>query len=146
MSDYEMVKHPWPLRTKVWPDYSGIDAGIRFAVRALHARGFETCQSCEGGEGHAYDHPTVDLIAGGDAAGFMAVGVLAGYGLPVRDLAQAWNLDALGRPYETIWRITFRSAFPERADDWLMFLWGYQAQPDPRAEPVTPSPTEEQEA
>ena len=31
--------------------YQGLDDGIRFAVRVLHAAGFETCQSCEGGPG-----------------------------------------------------------------------------------------------
>lgn len=129
-----MELHGWPVRTKAWPhlsDYSGLDAGIRFAVRVLHARGYETCQSCQGGDGHAYDWPTVDLIAGlRDSAGFGAVAELVPYDLPLRSVAQVWNLDALGRPFETVWRITFRHDFPERADEPLMFLWGYQAQPD----------------
>lgn len=128
-----------PLRTKVWdgPDaYAGIDAGIRFAVRLLHAHGFDTCQSCEGGDGHAYDVPTVDMIAGpSDATGFGALSALAGYGLPVSTIGQVWSVDALGRPYGEVWRITFWRPFPERADEQPMFVWGYQAQ-DTRPEVV----------
>lgn len=109
--------------------YNGIDAGIRFAVRVLHARGFETCQSCEGGDGHAYDQPSVDLLAGAnDATGFAAVAELVGFGLPVDRVSQVWNVDKMGRPYETIWRIEFSRPFPEYADRDLMFIWGYQAQ------------------
>lgn len=133
MSQRDLLLDPEiPLRTMVWTEpgaYDGIDAGIRFAVRVLHARGYETCQSCEGGEGHSYDNPTVDLIAGSrDANGFGAVAELVPYGLQVTRVSQVWNLDPLGRPYETIWRIEFKRPFPERADEEMMFVWGYQAQ------------------
>lgn len=132
MSDRELVNDGIPIRTKVWARegaYDAIDAGIRFAVRVLHARGFETCQSCEGGEGHAYPEPTVDMISGpSDAAGFGALDVLASFGLPVSTVGQVWSVDGLGRPYGEVWRITFFRPFPERADEELMFLWGYQAQ------------------
>lgn len=121
-----------PIRTKVWSSptaYEELDEGIRFAVRALHAAGFDTCQSCEGGEGHAYDNPTVDLLVGAnDAIGFGAVSTLVGYGLPVSTVSQVWNLDKLGRPYESVWRIEFARTFPERANEPFMFVWGYQAQ------------------
>jgi len=136
MSDYEMPLQSWPVHTKYWPDeamYQGLDPGIRFAVRILHARGYETCQSCEGGPGHAYDHPTVDMIAGEDAAGFAAVATLVSAGIEVDTVAQSWRIDALGRPVESVWRIVLKRGYPERADDWLMFKWGYQAQPDPCA-------------
>lgn len=45
------MKKEIPWRTKMMPDswYLKLDRGIRFAVRVLHARGFETCQSCQGG-------------------------------------------------------------------------------------------------
>lgn len=36
-----------------------IDAGILPAVEILNNNGFETFESCEGGEGHAYFEPTV---------------------------------------------------------------------------------------
>jgi hypothetical protein len=97
--------------------YASLDAGIRFAVRVLHARGrIETCQSCQGGAGHAYDHPSVDLLAqGGDANGFAALAALVDYGLPVRDLSIVWHLQN-GLPYEKLWRITFWRTMEDRAD------------------------------
>lgn len=122
-----------PLRTKVAsPEfYAGLDPGIRFAVRVLHAHGIETCQSCESGPGHCYPEPTVDLLAGpNDATGFAAVAYLDAFGLPVSSVSKTWMV-VHGEPYEAVWRITFAHAFPERADEPLMFLWGYQAQPMP---------------
>lgn len=129
--DVELVAGDIPLRTKVWSDpqaYDGLDPGIRFAVRVLHAHGIETCQSCEGGAGHAYPVPTVDLLAGpNDVAGFLALGYLREFDLPVVSVAKHWSVQD-GVPYEVIWRVEFARAFPDRADDELMFLWGYQAQ------------------
>lgn len=131
MSDRELANNGIPLRTKMWAndaDYDDLDKGIRFAVRLLHAHGIETGQSCEGGEGHSYPTPTIDLLAGpNDAAGFIALGYLHAYGLPVISLSKCWSVFN-GEPYEMLWRIEFARAFPERADDELMFVWGYQAQ------------------
>jgi hypothetical protein len=108
------------------PFYEGLDAGIRFAVRVLHAAGgIETCQSCQGGKGHAYDHPTVDMIAGGsDAIGFRALAALADYGLPVADVAILWNVRN-GLPFEKLWRITFWKSMEDRANDKPIFVHGY---------------------
>lgn len=131
MHDRELVSSGTPLRTKMQRDgfYVGLDAGIRFAVRVLHSHGIETCQSCEGGDDHAYDHPTVDLIAGSnDAIGFAAVAHLIAHGLRVGRVSQVWNLDALGRPFETVWRIELDESRPDLADHPIMFVWGYQAQ------------------
>jgi hypothetical protein len=108
--------------------YRSLDAGIRFAVRVLHATGIETCQSCQGGKGHAYDQPTVDMIAtGDDASGFRALAALADYGLPVRDLAILWNIKN-GLPYEKLWRVTFFKTMDDRADDRPTFIRGYYAE------------------
>lgn len=109
--------------------YQGLDVGIRFAVRVLHAEGIETAQSCQGGKGHSYQEPTVDLPAGGprDAAGFGTLPTLVQHGLDPVDLAIVWSLDANGMPYQRIWRITFRVPCPERADEKPMFSWGYVA-------------------
>lgn len=38
---------------------SFVDPGILAAVEILNAHGFETVESCQGGEGHCYDLPTV---------------------------------------------------------------------------------------
>jgi hypothetical protein len=116
------------------PFYQQLDIGIRFAVRVLHARGFETCQSCQGGadperpdRGHAYNEPTVDLIAGpADAKGFAAVAALQDYGLEVRHVALLWNVRN-GLPYEKLWRITLCEMCAERANDVPMFIYSYTA-------------------
>jgi hypothetical protein len=120
-----------PSRDMMMPEsfYQALDPGIRFAVRVLHAAGHvETCQSCQGGEGHAYDRPTVDLIAGSaDAKGFMALSALVDYGLPVADVAILWHIKN-GLPYEKLWRITFTKTMESRADEKPIFTYGYRAQ------------------
>jgi hypothetical protein len=126
-----------PFRTLMMsePWYLALDPGIRFPVRVLHAAGIETCQSCQGGEdagrphrGHAYDRPTVDLIArGGDSIGFAAVSALQDFGLKVRDLSLVWSI-CHGLPYEKLWRVTLCETWESRADEIPNFIWGYQAQ------------------
>jgi hypothetical protein len=109
--------------------YAALDAGIRFAVRVLHAAGFDTCQSCQGGSGHPYHEPTVDMAAGGhDSHGFGALAALNAYGLPVADLSLVWPI-ANGLPYEKLWRITFTKPFADRADERPIFIFGYENEP-----------------
>jgi hypothetical protein len=117
-----------PIRDKMWPDtaYRDLDRGIRFAVRVLHAAGFETCQSCQGGKGHSYDEPTVEMVStGGDAQGFGALAALQAYGLPVAAISIQWPVQH-GLPYERNWRITFRKMMEDRADDVPSFIFGYR--------------------
>jgi hypothetical protein len=120
-----------PLRDMMMPEdfYGGLDAGIRFAVRVLHAAGgIETCQSCQGGKGHSYDRPTIDMIATrDDAIGFRALAALADYGLPVADIAILWNVSNF-LPYEKLWRITFTKVMEDRANEMPLFVHGYRAQ------------------
>ena len=107
--------------------YALLDEGIRFPVRVLHAKGIDTGQSCQGGEGHAYDHPTIDLIEGASQRdGFAALSALESYGLNVRDLSLLYNITD-GLIIENFWRITFRQAWPERAGEIPIFIWGYEA-------------------
>lgn len=114
------------VATEDW--YAGLDAGIRFPVRVLHARGVETGQSCEGGEGHSYDRPTVDLRDGGiHPIGFAALTALEEYGLRVRDVALLWVIEN-GLPVETFWRLTLWQSWPERADERPIFTWAYRTQ------------------
>ena len=116
--------------THMWPaaDYAGLDPGIRFAVKVLHARGIETAQSCEGGAGHSYDRPTVDILGRDDGAGgFAALAALTDYGLPVMDVSVIWPIDGHGYPVDRFWRITFRRAMHERADEQPLFVWSYSA-------------------
>ena len=42
--------------------YAELDPGIRDVVRLLRSHGWNTTQSCEGGEGHAYTRPTIELV------------------------------------------------------------------------------------
>lgn len=117
------------LRDKMMPPdwYDLLDTGIRFPVKVLHAYGFETCQSCEGGDGHSYPEPTVDLVGSAETTpGFAALHYLNAYGLDVQAVAQVWDV-AHGRIHEVVWRVELRRAWPERADQWPNFVWGYRA-------------------
>jgi hypothetical protein len=120
-----------PLRDMMAPEawYQNLDKGIRFAVRVLHANGFETCQSCRGGRGHPYAQATVEMIStGNDSEGFGALAALQSYGLPVDAIAIVWPVQN-GLPFERLWRITFSRAMEDRANDKPMFVYGYRAQP-----------------
>lgn len=118
------------VRDMMMPEafYQRLDVGIRFAVRVLHAAGgIETCQSCQGGKGHAYDRPTVDLVARGeDATGFRALAALVDYGLPVADIAILWDIKH-GLPSDKLWRITFTQMMEARADERPLFVSAYRA-------------------
>jgi hypothetical protein len=118
-----------PIRTKMREakDYDDIDRGIVFAVKVLHAAGIATCQSCQGGEGHCYPEPSVDLVAGpSDSDGFAALAALRDYGLPVSRVMLVWDIQN-GLPYSKLWRITFVRSMEDRADDWPSFEHCYRA-------------------
>lgn len=120
-----------PFRNKLGsPEfYTSLDPGIRFAVKVLHARGIDTCQSCQGGKGHCYDRPTIDMeTSDDDAWGFAALAALRDYGLSVRDVSLLWRISH-GLPFERLWRITFWKPMQDRADEEPIFVFGYQAQP-----------------
>jgi hypothetical protein len=108
-----------------WESYEGLDAGIRFAVRVLHAAGIQTGQSCEGGEGHAYPEPTIDLDRDGTNAGFAAWAALREYGLPVATIGRTWQ-DQSGELVGPFWRIVFRAPMHDRATDTPIFEHGYR--------------------
>lgn len=84
-----------------------IDSGIRQAVLRLQAHGIETCESCEGGSGHAYPEPTVAFY-GTPEAGWRAVAVCLAYGLPIRSLRRVWDVLDVNEPTGPHWEITFR--------------------------------------
>src|SRR5438094_367647 len=109
-----------PLHTNVWNDgaYEDLDAGIRYSVRLLHAHGIPTCQSCEGGEGHSYRYPSIDMT---ESRAFEAMSVLEYAAVPVRSVSSIWRVEH-AVPDERIWRIELRKALPERADDLPTFI------------------------
>jgi hypothetical protein len=82
-----------------------MDPGIIRVVRLLQEAGVETCQSCQGGEGHAYEWPAVDVTH----EPWKALDVANGYGIPVSRIAHTWNIDPdRGEPYDaSFWRIAF---------------------------------------
>jgi len=124
-----MKRRAMPIRTKMWraKGYAGIDAGVRFAVKVLHAQGIDTCQSCQGGKGHAYPEPSIEMVCGSDdARGFAALSALNAYGLPVQDIAIIWKIHN-GMPYEKLWRITFFRTMEDRANDWPVFEYAYRS-------------------
>jgi hypothetical protein len=41
--------------------YGDLDPGIRDLVRWLRDRGFNTTCACEGGAGHSYERPTIEV-------------------------------------------------------------------------------------
>ena len=93
--------------------YEALDAGIRFAVRALHAAGIPTCQSCQGGLGHSYDAPTVDMI---DGRAFEAMEVLQRYGIDVAQVMSVWRIEK-GMPVERVWRVVLCHTVADRVEE-----------------------------
>lgn len=71
-------------------------------VRIFREHGVETCQSCQGGEGHSYRYPSVDILNGP----WKALDVANDYGIPVIRIGHLWSIRN-GEPEETIWRIEF---------------------------------------
>ena len=84
-----------------------IDPGIRKAVEVLQAYRIETCESCEGGPGHAYPEPTVAFY-GTPEAGWRAVAACLASGLPVRSLRRVWDVLDGHEPTGPHWEVTFR--------------------------------------
>jgi hypothetical protein len=88
------------------PPYSKIDPGIRMWVKTLFDFGVETCQSCEGGQGHAYLEPTIEFL-GGMGAGMHALGVALTHGpMPVKELRRIWTIER-GEPVGPRWAMVF---------------------------------------
>ena len=84
-----------------------LDSGIKEAVLILRGAGVETFESCEGGNGHAFDVPTIKFH--GDAwAGYKAFAVAMEYGLPVRRIQRAYGV-VNGQLEGPWWEIVFQT-------------------------------------
>jgi hypothetical protein len=85
-----------------------IDPGILGWVNLLRFHGIETCQSCEGGIGHAYPEPTIEFY-GNRYIGWWAasVAMMAGEfdGLRAYSLSRRWHLSD-GEPQQPVWALT----------------------------------------
>ena len=86
-----------------WPE---LDEGIRHYVCILRSQGIETCQSCEGGHGHAYLDPTIEFH-GDQGEGPRAVAAALTFGLPVVELRRFWEIRG-GEMVGPLWAMTFR--------------------------------------
>ena len=64
-----------------------LDKGIARAVCILQAAGVETFASCQGGEGHVYDYPTI-RFGGTPRCGHLALGIA---------LKECWSIKSLRR-------------------------------------------------
>lgn len=111
-----------------------MDPGIICAVRIFQEHGIETCQSCQGGDGHSYEWPTVDIYG----APWKALDVANNYRLPVLAVSERFGI-VDGRPVEHFWRIEFRpdrlaelraDRYRSEAEDRKRFLAWQDAHPE----------------
>ncbi len=91
-------------------EYSGqwglpLGRAIGYAVKVLRDAGIETCESCEGGNGHAFPEPTI-RFHGQRGEGFRAVACALANGLPINELRRTWQI-VDGEPQGPIWELTF---------------------------------------
>ena len=84
-----------------------LDPGIAHAVAVLQEAGVETYESCQGGEGHCYQEPTV-RFHGERSEGFRALAVAQQNNLPVACLRRVYRIID-GEPYGPTWEMTFRT-------------------------------------
>src|SRR5438105_1615594 len=68
-----------------------LDPGIAQAVKILREGGIETCESCEGGVGHAFPDPTV-VFHGQQPEGFRGFAWATQHGLKIRELRRVWQV------------------------------------------------------
>ena len=82
-----------------------LDPKIEPIVRVLQEHGVHTVQSCQGGEGHSYDKPTVEF-SGVHGEGYRALGIAIIHGFPVTKFSQKWRVSdgILSGPY---WAMEF---------------------------------------
>jgi len=84
-----------------------VDPAILGWVNLLRFHGIETCQSCQGGVGHAYPEPTVDFV-GDEFEGWYAVSIAlragAFDGLAPWELRRTWHLSS-GQPDQLVWQL-----------------------------------------
>ena len=83
-----------------------LDEGIAKYVEILRRYGIETCESCQGGEDHAYFEPTI--VFSGDASdGWKALAAAFENGLPVSCLRRKWDIHQDKAPIGPNWEIVF---------------------------------------
>lgn len=82
-----------------------LDDGIKKYVELLQHAGIETCESCQGGVGHAFPVPTIRFL-GDRSEGWRALAIAQQADFPLAELRRVWPiLD--GEPAGPVWEITF---------------------------------------
>ena len=87
------------------PGEARLDPGIRDYVLILREAGIETFESCEGGNDHSFQEPTI-RFSGDRGEGFRALALAMQRGFPVSDLSRVWQI-VEGEPEGPFWEITF---------------------------------------
>jgi len=83
-----------------------LDSAIAPYVEALSGAGFETFESCEGGDGHAFPEPTI-RFHGDRSEGLRALAFALQCRFPVAALRRSWPV--IDRePAAPNWEMTFR--------------------------------------
>jgi len=82
-----------------------LDEGIREIVLTFIAHGIQTCESCEGGQGHSYPEPTV-RFEGDESEGLRAAAVALAYGMRISKLRRVWGV-TLGTLHGPWWEAIF---------------------------------------
>jgi hypothetical protein len=91
-----------------------LDPGIVRILRIFKDHGIETCQSCEGGPGHSYEHPTIDVLG----EPWKALDIANTYAAQVDTVSEIFGIRD-GRPVEHFWRIEFNPCQLQRfRDSW----------------------------
>lgn len=67
-----------------------LDPKIEYMVRTFQEAGIETYESCQGGVGHAFHHPTI-RFSGVYGDGWKAVQVALVHGFRIRQLNRFWT-------------------------------------------------------
>jgi len=82
-----------------------LDKGIEQAVQVLRAAGVETFESCQGGNGHSYNEPTI-RFHGHKSEGYRAFSVAIEAGLRVTTLRRIYTVEdgELNGPW---WELVF---------------------------------------
>lgn len=79
-----------PLRTSKTL-LANLDPGIKEYVLVLRQARIETCESCQGGVGHAFLEPTI-RFHGDTSEGYRAFAWAKQHALPVRELRRTWKV------------------------------------------------------
>lgn len=106
-----------------------LDPEIASTVQDLRSHGFQTSYSCQGGTGHQFVHPTVDVIAPFEQRTQIRVRL----GLWAQQAGRFARfhyvrhtpLGHLRKPHKWVWRITFEKDVPQMKNRLMVMIDSY---------------------